>query len=197
MLLICEFGGRLTMFGSKEFILNALKGKDSLAQDSILDASDEYENLCEDHQFILDYFKAKTSGNRLASRRDLIPRELISILPYISLLNIVTDKDGELLDMEFRLVGTSLVNLYGEWTGRKVQSDNSETSLKKTYPDTYKRLIDMASGVLQHRRAVMTSSQQMSEDRSYLKITNISIPLSSNGTDIDIIFVHSDIQKVP
>lgn len=56
-------------------------------------------------------------GGGFPTRADISPGEILKLLPYIFMVDVLEDERGE-LDFRFRLVGTAIMEMEGEHTGR-------------------------------------------------------------------------------
>ncbi|MEQ9609602.1 MAG: PAS domain-containing protein [Kiloniellaceae bacterium] len=56
------------------------------------------------------------AGGGFPARADIAPEEILKLLPYIFMLDVVDE--GGTQDFRFRLVGTAIVEIEGEHTGR-------------------------------------------------------------------------------
>ena len=59
------------------------------------------------------------SGGGFPSRADISPDEILKLLPYIFMVDVLEDAESG-LDFRFRLVGTAIVEIEGEHTGRSL-----------------------------------------------------------------------------
>ena len=64
----------------------------------------------------LAYWHGKCPQGGFPSRADISPAEILKLLPYIFMLDVLEDEGG--LDFRFRLVGTAIVQSEGEHTGK-------------------------------------------------------------------------------
>ena len=166
----------------------------TISGEKVCDIDDESLNLCDEHALIIKYFNDKTNGKRLASRQDLQPFDMVASLPFITLFDIFYDKKGMVADLQFRLQGTSMVDFYGEWTGRSILKDDGKECLKSVYPETYERLISIAQTALDKRKPFVFCSKQVSQAYYYLTIESLVVPMSDDGENINILFTHSSMK---
>lgn len=155
--------------------------------------ADDLSGLTCDQTAIMKYFNLKTQGKRFASRADINPSEISSYIPYVFLFDVEVDDEGNLIEMKIRLLGTKLAEFYGEQTGKTFIDDKSETSLQKTLPDTQSRLERSVRMVLKHRKPIRSHAQQVSDEKDYVQVKVIMVPLSDNGTDINKIFGYTEL----
>lgn len=59
------------------------------------------------------------SDSGFPTRADIAPEEIPRLLPYVFMVDVLEVEDGE-LDFRFRLVGTAIVDIEGEHTGRNL-----------------------------------------------------------------------------
>ncbi|GAB4362090.1 MAG: hypothetical protein Kow00114_17100 [Kiloniellaceae bacterium] len=57
------------------------------------------------------------AGGGFPARAAIAPEEILTLLPYIFMLDVLKDEQGR-LDFRFRLVGTAIVDIEGEHTGK-------------------------------------------------------------------------------
>ena len=126
----------------------------------------------------------KIRGDRLfPGRKDLVLREIESLLPYVHMYNV----DGE--NFSFRLVGNEIVKLF------PLMDYRGET-LSILPPQLAERLHKSMNWVIEHRAPVRgTSPAAATPGKEYRGIEVVFAPLSSNGTDIDIIIAVSMFEK--
>jgi len=154
---------------------------------SIIDLSEKINKATALQKILLDYFVEKTNGSRLARREDLIPSEIIKLLPNISLFDLFYGKNGEIIDMHFRLLGTALVKFYGEWTGKHLNQGPEEEKLVNVFPATYHRVISLAEACVLNKAPVSIHSERVSEDLPHLQLNSMFIPMSDDGKLINIL----------
>jgi hypothetical protein len=118
----------------------------------------------------------------MPSRRDLDPVRLPKhLLPHILLIDIERSPE---LRFRWRLIGTHVTSVVGrDSTGRYWDElyDNTTMAAISTGP----------SWVLRHRRPVRSIGVAPVKDKDFIRSENLDLPLSSNGTDIDMILVGS------
>lgn len=160
-----------------------------------LEIIDDYSSLIEPHRYLVDYFAIKTGGKRMARREDLVPEELTGYLPFITLFDLDFDENEKLETVRVRLLGTGMASFYGEWTGENFDEAGAETLLQKKLPATYKRIMSLIGTVLDKKTPITMKSQQISEDRPHLYVSNLVIPLCDENDNINMIFLYSDIHN--
>ena len=177
----------------------SIKNKDlgsnvaSVSKAVVHDVNENGLDICVAHKTIIEYFDHKTKGTRVAKRSDLNPFEITPYLPFVTLFDLTFDDDDEMVDMTVRLLGTGMVSFYGEWTGKSVLNDHSETGLMNVYPETYKRLILLVETAIKRKKPFIISSSQLSKDRTHLKSDSLAIPLSNDGESINMILMHTNL----
>ena len=130
---------------------------------------------------MLGYFEQKTQGERLPCRADIVPAEITQALPEVAILSLGYD-EGALVDIVVQLMGTTLTDYYGEHTGRSI-SAFGDTGIAD-------RIFAACTYCLAQRQAVVSSAEALSEERPYMRVRALMVPLSEDGTHIDRIFAY-------
>lgn len=134
---------------------------------------------------ILKYFEQKTGDARLPRRDDLQPMELKQYLPQVGLFEPIYDDDGQLVDADIPLLGSRLDDFYGHMTGKRV----------KDFPQAQvaMRIIQACRQCVSLKRPIIVKAQSLSDEKNFLAITVLYIPMSNDGETIDRIFLHNQI----
>lgn len=135
----------------------------------------------------LRYFEDKTGGTRLPRRADLKPEELKPLLPEIALVEPIYGDSGELVDVMGLLEGTKLNSFYGSITGK----------LFSEYPNKLvsDRILQAVRHCVEIAKPIVVSADALSDQKNFLAITVLYIPMSDNGTLIDRIFIHNQVKS--
>lgn len=149
-------------------------------------------SLSSAHRFLVNYFEAKTGGRRLARREDLDPVELSKYLPNIFLHDLIFDEQGSLCSVLVRLFGTNMVDFFGELTGRSMHREEGD-DIKDTSQQPHARMFRSMDLMLQVRTPVIANVEQISQDRPFARMQSLRIPLSQDGTNIDLVFGHAEL----
>ena len=125
------------------------------------------------------YWQGKCHGRRMPSRNDIDPAELISLLPNISLVDVVDDERR----FVYRLVGTGEVQLRGrDPTGKAVAEAYFGRNLDAVlYNYEY---------VCRNREPLYEEDQFQVVNR-YVSKANLFLPLSDDGETVNKIMVFS------
>lgn len=151
--------------------------------------TDDRTSLTDSQTFILDYFKAKTEGQRLINRSDVLPAELVKYLPNIALIDLEYDEQGNLSNFVARLMGTLIADFYGDFTGASVHSD----IVKNSAPGVQDRLFAQVRAAIEHRNGITAKASASFENSSGLRINTVFIPMSPNNRDIDMVFIYVEV----
>jgi len=125
----------------------------------------------------LDYWDSKRGARRMPARRDIEPTEILDLLPYVVLIDV----EREPLDFRYRLVGTAVAARFGhDRTGERFsalpqQSEGSE--IWKT-----------AVRILEEKRPIVSHIPYVGFHRWVQNYRDISMPLSENNDDVNMIF---------
>jgi len=127
-------------------------------------------------KMLLDYWTLKKEDREFPSRKDINPSDIVTILPNIFIFSLII-KDGKIEDVIASLLGTALVDLYGEATGQSVTTAQD--------PEVGKRVFLMCDEALIRREPVANQVNVLTPDRPHISVSSLYCPLSSNGKDID------------
>jgi len=94
----------------------------------------------------LDYWHRKCPdsgpGGGFPLRADIAPEEICDLLPYVFMVDVLPDEEGG-LDFRFRLVGTAIMEIEGEHTGRLLSAMFPD---RDTYRVLWQQYHDAAAG---------------------------------------------------
>jgi hypothetical protein len=129
---------------------------------------------------LLDYWRVKRGDRLMPARADIDPGDLKPYLPSIILVDVVPD----VRRLVYRLAGTKEVSQRGyDPTGRLV----GEAFYSKKVEET----LDLYSYVLRERIPFCFRDPYEAPDGQIEEEDIIYLPLSSNGTDVDMMLVYS------
>ncbi|NVJ96930.1 MAG: PAS domain-containing protein [Alphaproteobacteria bacterium] len=136
---------------------------------------------------VLSYFDERTGGKRLPSRTDISPRELTDLLPNVVMLTVVRDDAGAICDAVLTLMGTSVVEFYGEYSGRSI--------FEHPAPQVGERIM-MSMRESERRRApVVGEAYQLSEEKNHLRVTILYVPLEEESGQIERFFLLTQVRS--
>ncbi len=156
----------------------------------VKEVTDASVELSEAQKSILAYFHDKTEGKRLVCRSDLKPNEMVKYLPNVALYDIEYDDRGEVSDVICRLFGTVLAGFYGEFTGLSVHSE----IVKNASPDLQYRLLLQVNAAVNYRNAVTSVATASFGCIAGMRIFTLTIPMATNDSDIDKIFMYIEVE---
>lgn len=122
----------------------------------------------------LQYWKTIKGDATLPSRADMVPEQIVSLWPYILMVDVMEDGDYFV-----RLFGQNLVESYGEQTGRKV----SESTVPELVRERSKLLFDYC--VEQAAPAYAYWLEAPKDKRVAFDVEALCLPLSSDGSTPD------------
>ena len=82
------------------------------------------------------------AGGGYPRRADVVPEEILKLLPYIFMLDVLKDEQGS-LDFRFRLVGTAIMEIEGEHTGKLLSGMFPD---REAYKVLWRQYNDAAAG---------------------------------------------------
>ncbi len=121
------------------------------------------------------YWLGKRRGRRAPARADIDPVELRGLLPHISLLDVV--EPGPRL--RFRLIGTAVVEIAGEVTGRFVD----ELVPPSVYARLHEQYVDIARNLVGRYHVTDMAWQ----GRPYLRYHRLLLPLSEDQRSANLL----------
>ncbi len=125
----------------------------------------------------LDYWNAIRGEREMPSRKDIKPRDIIDLLPWIQIYDVV---NGEIF---IRLLGTEITKLLPPM-------DYFEKPLSVLPVLVAERISASMQWVLAHRAVLrLYFTNSAIPDRDYKVAESCVTPLSSNGVDIDGFFI--------
>jgi hypothetical protein len=129
------------------------------------------------HEELFAYWSSRRRAGGLPARRDIDPAGFRRLLPTVTLTEAAP---GVPNDYRFRLAGTGLYNVYGrEITGRRLSEIYSTAAAEYWKGELNKLVAERRPAVGVHNLAWRGAS--------HLSIVWLRLPLSSNGTDVDMI----------
>lgn len=127
-------------------------------------------------QTLLNYWTSKRGDRLFPSRKEINPMDLKEVLPNIFVFELVM-QEGHLVDVKAVLLGTAVVDLYGESTGDSV---NSAQDI-----EVGPRVLSMCQKCIEAQGPMANQVNVLTPGRPHISVSSIYCPLSSNGTDID------------
>ena len=113
----------------------------------------------------------------MPSRRDIRPEEIVDLLPYVMLLDVLADP----LDFRYRLVGTAVVSISRrDRTGCKFSELEEKGSGSVVWSS--------AAAVVETRAPLSRVPPYIGPETRVRDCGNVLLPLSSDGRDVDMIF---------
>lgn len=129
----------------------------------------------------LAYWRSKCptgdSGWRFPRREDIRPEEIVELLPYIFMLDVLPEEDG--YDFRFRLVGTAIVAVEGELTGRLMSEMFPD---RENYRVMWQQYIDAVQGEIRVRRETLRW-----QDRDHIDYEVVLAPLEGPDGETEIL----------
>ncbi len=133
------------------------------------------------------YWNLKRGERAFPSRADLAPRDLVSLLPWVHMYDVVDGSE----DFRIRLYGTEIDKLFGivDFRGKSISTLPSAV---------FERLRQHLMQVLKTRAPVRAcTTRSVLPNQNYKSAEDVYAPLSSNGEDIDVIMAvtHLEMSK--
>jgi len=129
---------------------------------------------------LYDHWRTKCGDRAMPSRKDIDPLDLKSYLPSVILIDVVADARR----FVYRLVGTKEVSERGhDPTGKAV----GEAFFAKTAEEA----LDLYAYIVRERHPFCFRDPYEAPDGQMEHEDILYLPLSANGTDVDMILVYS------
>ena len=140
------------------------------------------DQITSDHiQFLAGFWQQKVDAGHLPGRAEIDPAELPSdILPWL----IITELQGPPLRARFRLVGTGIAEIQGDFTGLWADELQSEKWLAK-WLNQYQRLQDTKKPLFGDEAVTWHGSH-------YTTYEWALFPLASDGEHVDMVLEIED-----
>lgn len=122
----------------------------------------------------LSFWRSLRRDARFPRRADMQPEQVVALWPYILMVDVLDDGDYFV-----RLFGQTLVDAYGEQTGRKV----SESSVPAVVRERCKLLFDYC--VVHAVPCYAYWPAAATQRRALFDIEALCLPLSGDGTKLD------------
>lgn len=130
-----------------------------------------------------DYWWSKCHGDRLPSRADIRPHEIVRLLPYVYLVDVLGDPPA----FRYRLVGTQFYSWTGrEFTGVSVNATEYGPNWENVKNDYCAAVRDRAPVYSEYIAAPWP-------DREFLTCERIIAPLSDDGLNVNMLFGALDV----
>lgn len=128
------------------------------------------------------YWEAKCYGREMPARRDLDPAEMVPLLPYIVLMDVLHGATPDWpLDFRYRLIGTHAdVMMNGRYTGK------SMSDLPHQQPGS--RIWTSLEAVTRARAPRVNRVPYVGPHKDFISVVDMVMPLSSDGQTVDMLF---------
>jgi len=146
-----------------------------------------HQIIMPEQQKFYDYWRSKCGANSLPSRHDILPEDIQAQLPMTTLMERVDGSEGR--RYRHRLAGTGYWNLYeSEIQGRFV--DELPIGCRVDY---WHRVLDQ---VIETRKPYVGVTRPNTPNGSHMAQFWVRLPLSENGTDINMILGFDHLVKM-
>ena len=135
---------------------------------------------------LLSYWNSKRVENkgRIPKRSQIRPSEMINFLPYLILIDVLSDP----LDFRYRLIGTGICYyLKNDYTGLCM----SEIPHQKAGTVIWKN----CKNVVINKKALFPNTPYVGPKMDFNKSKDLLLPLSSDGENVDIILIGVEFEK--
>ncbi len=133
-----------------------------------------------------DYWRSLRRGNGLPHRKNLNPSEILELLPWTNLVDVVWQDDWR--RYRHRLLGTELVNYFrADVTGRWFDEVYTPAHLKQQLPAYERATIDAVPNI--DSISITLSRAKRHSDLVYWRLI---LPMTMDGERVDLLFLLFD-----
>lgn len=125
---------------------------------------------------LIGYIQNNAENKARPKRKDLDPADIVRLIPNISILDIRYE-GNEVMDVYVRLMGTAMVKVYGEKTGKMLSDFRSKIISQRMY--------DTCDMVVKSKSVVVGSVSSFDEEKNFLKLLKVKIPLFDDDNNPD------------
>lgn len=141
-------------------------------------------SLCFQSPLLVDlhsFWREKSAGRPMPRRADIDPVDP-ALRPHLGFVVLTDVLEAE--RFRFRLIGSALTAAVGR--------DSTGKYLDEVYsPDDYQYMVAAYRWVVAHRAPLRITGNLHHENRSWLDMESIDLPLSSDGCAVDMIMTRS------
>src|SRR5579859_7436614 len=128
-------------------------------------------------QAVHSYWLEKRGDRFAPSRSDIKPEEIVRLLPYVLLMDVV----GAPLRFRYRLVGTAFATEYGqEITGKFVDEIDLADKASSVIAD--------CAEVVRSRAPSFNNWEYTKADGRHVEVERVLLPLSNDGETVNMLF---------
>ena len=129
---------------------------------------------------LVEYWKSKLHGRAMPSRSDIDPAEIVPLLPFVALVDVIPDTPIE-KRYRVRLFGTQLVEFHQkDWTGKQI--------FDVTSFEAAQRIVQAGEFCVNHHRPWLSSGKLYWANHRGARQFEIAIaPLSVDGTVVNML----------
>lgn len=124
------------------------------------------------------YWDSKRAGRTMPSRRDIDPAEIVKLLPYVMLIDVITDP----LDFRYRLMGTELSAIsHHDYTGKRFSEVEGKGSASTVWQN--------CEQVVRSKAPYSRTPPYIGPERHVQHREDLLLPLSADGVTVNMIFL--------
>lgn len=131
---------------------------------------------------VYGYWASKVVGGRMPSRASIDPVDIPRLLPFVFLIDVERDPQR----FRFRLIGTQIC----AWAGRDATGLYTD---EPGFGPHGAALTRQYAEVVARRRALYSEQPGARPERNFIFYDKVVLPLSADGTHINMLFCASDI----
>ena len=166
----------------------------SYAKEQIIVPAEDNLDLLTDQQLVLwGLFYGKPKSPNSVPKSAIDPTKMIAQLPNIWMFDIVYDGQGKVIEINTKLQGTGLDEIYGSAVDDNLVLEDFATEMSMDKEDEDVRTINLVLELVKIKKPLIGMVKQLSGKLSHLSERNLVIPVSNQGEKIDVIFGHTEV----
>lgn len=155
----------------------------------ILGPASEYKDrFTPSQKAFWDKLFSNSPENQPINRNAFAPMNFVEFLPRIWMADLISDEDGKLHDIEVRLFGTKLAEVYGERTNQRLFTNDSESGLKTEMELTFERTMVMVHEMYDKNTAMYSDVSFLEKKKQHLNATALLFPMCKNSDTVNMLF---------
>lgn len=129
---------------------------------------------------LVDYWASKLGGRKMPSRKDIDPAEIVPLLPFVALVDVIPDVPVE-KRYRVRLFGTQLVEYHQkDWTGKLI--------FDVTSAEAAQRIVQAGEFCVNHHRPWLSSGKlYWASHKSSKQFEIVIVPLSPDDAVVNML----------
>jgi hypothetical protein len=161
----------------------------------ILPAVDNLHLLTKQQTKLWNLYYPDGMAPHLLQKSDINPSKMVSALPNIWMFDLLFDDAGTVSEMNIRLHGTKLDEIYGSAVGDHYIVADYEEKMRKGEEEENARTIEICLKLAELQIPLIVYINQLSGDLSHLGEMNLIFPVCNNSDRVNLVFGHTEVMS--